>query len=92
MPSLIELGNIIKDLGYVSFKCLWWKVSRQTFAIGKHFLTNDKDVIKLVEAVKGYSYVEVLVEHVMGEANIIVLEAHPTSLDANHATNEGNHM
>ncbi|GAU18410.1 hypothetical protein TSUD_202990 [Trifolium subterraneum] len=61
--SVLDLENIVKSLGYVDLKCMWYHHPKYSFVDGLRPFNNDSDFQKLVEDSKGYNTIDLYVEH-----------------------------
>lgn len=59
----IEIGKLVKSLGYASFKCLWYRYPALGLFNGRRPFNEDADVIEFLKDVKGHDEVEFFVEH-----------------------------
>nr|XP_012571603.1 uncharacterized protein LOC105852195 [Cicer arietinum] len=50
--SHMQITKLVKSLGYMSIKCLWYQHPKYAFPRGLRPLNNDDDVVKFVEDVK----------------------------------------
>jgi hypothetical protein len=61
--SSIEVGKLVKSLGYLSFKCLWYKDPHVEGVYGIKPLNCDADILQFLKDVKQQGQVDVYVEH-----------------------------
>ncbi|KAJ1406817.1 hypothetical protein SESBI_24792 [Sesbania bispinosa] len=61
----IELTKLIKNIGYSSFKCLWYRHPKFNLRKGLRPLNCDKDVLKFLKDVKDVVIVDLFVEHLI---------------------------
>ena len=59
----IEVGKLVKSLGYPSFKCLWYRNPVLGLFNGRRPFNNDEDVVAFLNDVKGHDEVDIYVEH-----------------------------
>lgn len=63
LMSHMQITKMVKSLGYMSFKRLWYQHPKYSFTRGLRPLNNDEDVLKFAEDVKGFNVIDVFVEH-----------------------------
>nr|XP_027186490.1 uncharacterized protein LOC113784480 [Cicer arietinum] len=63
LMSHMQITKMVKSLGYMSFKSLWYQHPKYSFTRGLRPLNNDEDVLKFAEDVKGFNVIDVFVEH-----------------------------
>ncbi|RDY08709.1 hypothetical protein CR513_07035, partial [Mucuna pruriens] len=63
--SYIDITKLIKSIGYVYFKSLWYQHLRLSLSQGLKPLNCDGDVLKFVEDVKTFEVVSVFVKHLI---------------------------
>jgi hypothetical protein len=61
--SVLDIINIVKSLGYVDLKSMWYHHPKHSFADGLRPFNNDNDFQKLVEDSKGCNTIDLYVEH-----------------------------
>lgn len=59
----MQITKLIKSLGYMNIKCLWYQRPKYSFPSGLRPLNSDVDVLKFAEDVKGFKVIEVFVEY-----------------------------
>ncbi|XP_057434870.1 uncharacterized protein LOC130727680 [Lotus japonicus] len=79
--SSIELGKIVKYLGYARFKCLWYRHVQSDGSVSFSPLSNDEEVRQFIEDVKDIAEVDLYVEHIVEEADIVPLIAYKSAED-----------
>ncbi|XP_057449216.1 uncharacterized protein LOC130740575 [Lotus japonicus] len=79
--SSIVVGNLVKYLGYPSFKCLWYRHVASDGSVCFSPLSNDEDVREFFENVKGVAEVDIYVEHLVEDPNIVPLIAYKSAED-----------
>ncbi|KAI5412884.1 hypothetical protein KIW84_057491 [Lathyrus oleraceus] len=69
--SYMDIKEVIKKLGYIRIKCMWYHDLKYSFEHGVKPINNDKDVLKFGEEMSGYEIASIYVEHVVNEPTII---------------------
>lgn len=79
--SSIELGKILKHIGYASYKCLWYRHPEKDLSTGLKELRNDQHVIQFIQDVKGHSTMGLYVEHLMDTPVVVVAASESSESD-----------
>lgn len=61
--SSLELQKLVQELGYPSYKCLWYRAPALGLFDGRRPFRDDKDVHTFLKDLQGFSEVEFYVEH-----------------------------
>ncbi|XP_057442584.1 uncharacterized protein LOC130734258 [Lotus japonicus] len=61
--SSMELQKLVQELGYPSYKCLWYRAPALGLFDGRRPFSDDKDVHTFLKDLQGFSEVEFYVEH-----------------------------
>jgi hypothetical protein len=72
--SVLDITNIVKSLGYVDLKSMWYHHPKHSFADGLRPFNNDNDFQKLVEDSKGCNTIDLYVEHAI-DTPIVCLDS-----------------
>ena len=70
----MDFMKVVKELGYVRIKGMWYHHLKLSLARGLRPLNNDADVLKFGEDMKGYDLGNIYVEHVVDEPEVLTEE------------------
>lgn len=70
--SYIGLSKLVKSLGYITFKCTWYRDPKLNIQHGLRPLKNNGHVLKLITDCKGFEVIGVYVENLVDVSLVVV--------------------